>query len=124
MTDYIRDLVEDGIEGGFTPDGRPFSVTEGPEPGDLWEDYKLLDEFSEEDQQKVLTWIREHITPRATENTSRTSYSLKHDFENDGGFYMTNNQFKDAMNQAGFMPVDETELNWTYQINILIDRKS
>lgn len=118
MTDIIKNLIEAGIEGGFTPEGRPFSITEESQPGELWEDYKLLDEFSESEQRQVLSWIREHITPRATENTSRTSYGLKHDFANDGGFYMTNNQFKDAMNQAGFLPVDETELNWTYRINI------
>lgn len=103
---------------GFTPDGRPFSVTVNSTTGELWEDNKLLDEFSNSEQRQVLSWIGEHITPRATENTSRTSYGLKHDFENDGGFYMTNNQFKDAMNQAGFLPVDETELNWTYRISI------
>lgn len=103
---------------GFTPDRRPFSITEGAKPGELWEDYKLLDQFSEAEQHQVLSWIRAHFTHRKTENDSRTSYGLKHDFENDGGFYMTNNQFKDAMNQAGFLPVDETELNWTYRINI------
>lgn len=107
---------------GFTPDGRPFSIAEGLTPGDLWEDGELLDQFSEADRRKVFTWIREHISPRATENTSRTSYGLKHDFERDGGFYMTNNQFKDAMAQAGYMPVDETELNWTYRINIKKDK--
>lgn len=109
---------------GFTPDGRPFSVTEGRKPGELWEDYKLLDQFSEAEQHQVLSWIRNHIIPRRTANYFRTSYGLKHDFERDGGFYMTNNQFKDAMNQAGFKPVDETELNWTYRINILVDKKS
>lgn len=111
-------------KGGFTPDGRPFSVTAGRTPGAVWEDYKLLDEFSESEQQQVLSWIHAHITPRATENDSRTSYGLKHDFQRDGGFYMTNNQFKDAMNQAGFLPVDETKLNWTYRINIQLNRKS
>lgn len=107
---------------GFTPGGRPFSFAVDMTSGSLREDNHLLDQFSESEQRQVLSWIREHITPRSTENTSRTSYGLKHDFENDGGFYMTNNQFKDAMNQAGFLPVDETKLNWTYRINILKGR--
>ena len=101
---------------GFTQDGRPFTIIEHLHTQE--KDFRLLDEFSESEQQLVLTWIRKYITPRKTENTDRTSYGLKHDFADDGGFYMTNNQFKDAMNQAGFKPVDETKVNWTYRINI------
>lgn len=104
------------VKSGFTAEGRPFSKTDWIDS--ISEDFGLLDSFTEEEQQRVLSWIKENIAP-AKKEFPRTSYGLKYCFEDsDGGFYMTNNQFKDAMNQAGYKPIDETELNWTYRITI------
>ena len=42
---------------------------------------------------------------------------IKHLLERDTGIYLTNNEFKDAMLQAGYEPVDPNELNWHYRIS-------
>ena len=104
------------VKSGFTAEGRPFSKTDWKDS--ISEDFKLLDSFTEEEQRRVLSWIKENIAP-AKKEFPRTSYGLKHFFQSaEGGFYMTNNQFKDAMNKAGYKPIDETELNWTYRITV------
>ena len=71
-----------------------------------------------EDIDYLLNWIRENIRPRKTPNKMHTSYGLKHIFEeSERGFYVTNNQFKDAMLTAGFAPVDPNRKNWWYCIS-------
>jgi hypothetical protein len=66
---------------------------------------------------QLQAWIEENIAPRKTLNP-RTSYGLKHAFENSAdGFYTTNGQFKGAMLAAGYRPVDAYALNWTFRIS-------
>lgn len=86
------------------------------------EDLRLLDvnqpsEFAKlpEDEKATLRgWIRERLVPTSTPGP-HSSYPLKHHFEaSDGGFYVTNGQFKGAMLASGFKPLDRTELSWRF----------
>lgn len=79
------------------------------------EDFNTL---SEERKKFLLDWIRKTFTPVKTVNMYHTSYGLKHKFsDSEGGFYITNGQFKGAMLQAGFIPHQEWELNWRFRIS-------
>lgn len=62
----------------------------------------------------VSEWIKENLEPAAKPLMRYTSYGLKHMLEKDTGIYLTNNEFKDAMLLAGYRPVDENALNWSY----------
>lgn len=66
----------------------------------------------------VFGWIHYHISPASKTCTRYSSYSLKHMVENDIGFYITNNQFKDAMLLCGYQPVDANKTNWLFKIKI------
>lgn len=66
----------------------------------------------------VFGWIHYHISPASRTDTRHSSYSLKHMVENDIGFYITNNQFKDAMLLCGYQPVDANKTNWLFKIKI------
>ena len=69
-------------------------------------------------QMKLLKeWINVNITPRKTPLKDHTSYSLKHIFTRDTGVYVTNDQFKEAMLQCGYYPVDSKTKNWVYCIS-------
>jgi hypothetical protein len=72
------------------------------------------DELNQAEKDVIAYWI-EHAIGKATKNSNRTSYGIKHDFERDG-FYLTNGQFKGAMLVAGYQPEDAQELNWTFKI--------
>ena len=91
--------------------GRPYSIENG------YEDAGLITDKPVEEQQQVMAWIRRNIPPRKTENQRHTSYGIKHILQHDTGIYLTNNEFKDAMMLAGYQPVDENALNWTYGIS-------
>lgn len=77
----------------------------------------LFSDLAREDQEKAKDWIRAEIKPRKTPTYNATSYWLKHVLEHDTGIYMTNDQFKDAMLECGFIPVDKDELNWDFCIS-------
>lgn len=64
-------------------------------------------------------WIVNHLEPYKIKSFSGpTSYRLKHHFEySKNGFYITNGQMKGALAAAGFLPKDEYDLNWTYQLS-------
>ena len=66
----------------------------------------------------VFGWIHYHISPASKTCTRYSSYSLKHMVENDIGFYITNNQLKDAMLLCGYQPVDANKTNWLFKIKI------
>lgn len=88
--------------------------------GHAWtkDDEETIKDLTLDEATTLVAWIQENFVPRKTANRWHTSYGLKHIFENsDGGFYVTNNQFKDAMLQAGFKPVEENMLNWYYRIS-------
>lgn len=80
-------------------------------------DEKLVSDMPIDEQQMALAWIKSEMKPRKTPNLNQNTYFLKHVLEHDTGIYMTNNQFKDAMLQCGYYPVDETELNWWYGLS-------
>lgn len=88
---------------------RPYTNENG------YEDAELITDLNSVEMKAVQDWIRENVRPADTEY-SRSSYGLKHVLEHDTGVYLTNNQFKDAMYLAGFMPEDANELNWSYRI--------
>lgn len=66
----------------------------------------------------VFGWIHYHISPASKTDTRHSSYSLKHMVGNDIGFYITNNQFKDAMLLCGYQPVDANKTNWLFKIRV------
>lgn len=80
-------------------------------------DDELLSDVPEDVQKIVMDWIMNNIRPRKSPLYGRTSYGLKHYLDHDTGVYLTNNQFKDAMMIAGYMPVNPNELNWEYRIS-------
>ncbi|MGB9609401.1 MAG: hypothetical protein ACPL7M_00395 [Bryobacteraceae bacterium] len=69
-----------------------------------------------EQQAALLDWIRAVLVPAKTV-FRRTSYGMKHDFEREpDGFYIYNGAFKGAMLEAGFQPVDASEINWRFRV--------
>lgn len=80
-------------------------------------DEALLTDLSKEEQQVILDWIKENVTPRKGVLHGHTSYGIKHIQEHDTKIYLTNNQFKHAMLLAGYEPYDEHMLNWIYCIS-------
>ncbi len=86
--------------------------------GHAWteDDTELFAELSQEDQSKIVAWIKTGLVPGKTPLPGYTSYWLKHMLEHDTGIYTTNNQFKDAMLLCGFRPVDAASMNWNYRI--------
>ena len=98
--------------------GHPWSVGCGDfDPAKRGEDGALLSDLSFEDREKVISWINENILPIASPNRKHTSYGIKHIIQSDLGIYLTNNQFKDAMLECGFEPVEVDTLNWEFRIS-------
>ncbi len=93
--------------------GKPYSIENGRI------DDALLTDLPIEDQERVIRWIKKNIAPRKTPNYSCSSYGIKHWLQNTIGIYLTNNQFKDAMWQCGYKPVNENKLNWNYRIKLI-----
>lgn len=91
--------------------GRPYSIENG------YEDAGLITDRPKEEQRVVFDWIYENIRPIKSPNKHHTSYGIKHILERDTGIYLTNNEFKDAMMQCFYNPVDADELNWCYCIS-------
>ena len=96
-------------------DGRPYSIENG------FEDGELISELTYNEIRMVDEWIRKNIRRSRRILTGRTSYGLKHVLQNDTGIYLTNNAFKDAMLLSGYEPVDPNELNWRYRIILVKD---
>jgi len=70
------------------------------------EDFKNL---RPSEQHALLDWIEDNLAPG--KKASESSYSLKHYFERATGIYITNGQFKGAMQMAGYEPLDRDALN-------------
>lgn len=81
-------------------------------------DPREFDELGEAKRRCLLLWIELAIQPAVTIGR-RDSYALKHAFEHEGGFYVTNGVFKDAMRQAGYEPVDAAMMNWQFRVKPL-----
>lgn len=102
-------------------DGKPYTCEKGHTDFELMSDGETMGHMDQEMFEKqVYAWIDRYILPTKRVNNMYNSYSLKHRLEHwaIGGLYITNNQFKDAMMNRGFYPVDENELNWRYKIKI------
>lgn len=81
-------------------------------------DKALFTDLEEKEQAAVLGWIHDNITPASRTCKDGTSYGIKHLVQYELGIYMTNNQFKDAMLYAGYIPVNQFDLNWEYKIKV------
>jgi hypothetical protein len=81
-------------------------------------DTRLYTDLPLDKQEALINWIENHIYSRKTANHNYSSYDLKQYAEWNIKYYISNNQFKDAMLHCGFYPVNPTELNWHYKITI------
>ena len=77
-------------------------------------DTAQFSDLSMNEQTEVIDWIENNFIPRQTVLHGRSSYGIKHLMQSAIGIYTTNNQFKGAMLQCGYEPVDPDELNWAY----------
>jgi hypothetical protein len=83
---------------------------------DYVSDPRCFDDLSAEQQAVLIGWIGDVLVP-AQRVFHRTSYGMKHDFEQErDGFYVKNGAFKGAMLAAGLRPVDANELNWRFRV--------
>lgn len=80
-------------------------------------DTKLFSDLPKDIQQALIKWIDNNITVKKTPNLKHSSYDLKDYAERAIHYYITNNQFKDAMLYCGFKPVNPTALNWSFRIS-------
>jgi hypothetical protein len=88
---------------------------------DICREHEALAEFAampEPARHAVTDWIRAAVVPAKQAYKPHTSYGLKHHFEDreEGGFYLTNKQFKGAMLACGYKPIDENAINWSFRI--------
>jgi hypothetical protein len=60
------------------------------------------EKLTNEERGQVLTWVQKHFIEAKGIPDHYGSYAFKHWFERDGGFYMTNAQFKQVLLDAGF----------------------
>lgn len=80
-------------------------------------DTALFTDLPEDKQTALIEWIDHNITPRKAPNLKHTSYGLKDFAERSIHYYISNNQFKDAMLRCGYKPVNPTDLNWSFRIS-------
>lgn len=91
--------------------GHPYTNENG------YVDDELLSDIPEDHQLIVRLWIKDNIRPIKSGNYWHSSYGIKHILQHDTKIYLTNNQFKDAMMQCGYMPCDPNRLNWNFRIS-------
>lgn len=97
--------------------GHPYTTNDDFLHSPDHDDYELVSDLPEAKQKTLLNWIKRSFEPAKQVNRYHTSYGLKHIFDaTPDGFYVTNNQFKDAMLLCGFEPHDKAEKNWHYRI--------
>jgi hypothetical protein len=77
--------------------------------------------LTEEERAHLIDWIDGALRPDDDYICPDSSYGIKHVYERDTGKYVTNGQFKGAMIQFGFDPVDPRELNCHYCLKIESD---
>lgn len=79
---------------------------------------KMFDKMPKNKQSKLLDWIKNNLIPIKTINWKVSSYRLKHIFEkSEGGFYVTNGEFKGAMLKSGFKINNPDNTNWYFNIS-------
>ena len=86
-------------------------------PYEAGPDFVGWEQSSPEFRRRLDCWISSHVTARRTASPN-TSYGLKHCFERATNCYVTNNVFKAAMVEHGYLPVDPSELNWRFRIRV------
>jgi hypothetical protein len=64
----------------------------------------------------LLLWIELLMVPAFSVQQDCTSYSLKHDAQDEIGVYIPNDVFKGAMLVAGYKLADGDALNWQFRI--------
>lgn len=69
-------------------------------------------------RQTVLFWIKKHITPRTRINKLAPAFLIKTRMLHDIGTYLTNDAFKAAMIEAGYIPIPPESDNPYYRINL------
>lgn len=75
-------------------------------------------ELSKEEHAILYDWITFNLIPIKSFNNKKTSYGLKHIFENDDcGFYVTNDDFKSVMVEYGFKVQNPNSVNWVFNIS-------
>ena len=81
------------------------------------DDPKAFVTMKDQDRDALLAWINNVISPRKTV-LRQSSYYLKHLFERDTKIYVANGEFKGAMRECGYAPINEDEQNWLFKINV------
>lgn len=79
-------------------------------------DPQSFGELTNDEQELLLSWIRDNFISTTTFNVQKNSYHLKHIFEEDA-FYVTNGQFKGAMLKAGFRVKNPESDYWCFNIS-------
>jgi len=84
------------------------------------EDVNIQEEYNQltiDQKEELQSWIKGRFIHCKTINKTYTSYGYKHIFENDRhGFYISNEQFKGAMLEAGYIPRDKLSKNWNFYV--------
>lgn len=76
-----------------------------------------FDLLNEEEQAHLVDWCR-NLEKSKSFNKYHTSYGLKHVFQYNGGFYVTNGAFKKAMQLAGFSHKEcSSRINWWFNVS-------
>lgn len=73
----------------------------------------------EERKANLRNWIKENLKPIKNINSNYSSYGLKYLYEKDTGEYVSNDEFKGGMLEAGFIPDNVKNLNWYFNISNL-----
>lgn len=80
-------------------------------------DYETL---SGEEKEQCGLWIHSRLAAVNCRPCNRlNSYGLKHHMERETGLYVTNGQFKGAMEKAGYEAFDTQDINWTYKVKLI-----
>ena len=76
-----------------------------------------FDLLTAEEQAQLVEWCK-GLEKSKTFNKYYTSYGLKHVFQYNGGFYVTNGAFKKAMQLAGFSHKEcSSNINWWFNVS-------
>ena len=76
-----------------------------------------FDLLTAEEQAQLIEWCRNLQKSKAF-SKNYTSYGLKHVFQYNGGFYVTNGAFKKAMQLAGFSHKEcSSRINWWFNVS-------
>ncbi len=80
----------------------------------VFEEFLML---NSEEECKLKQFISDNFKPTKTFNLRHTSYGLKHFASDALGFYIGNADMKRVMTECGFKAMDESALNWTFNVS-------